>query len=120
MVLSTNQILILIFFNMKKRKSLTEVDFSPLTKNEALSTKGGGWVMIGGQMTYLLEPIDVYPENYEVNENCPTCDAFGNAARYSGADGNGTAASYELQQVLHYFGLHDNVARTDTVYRNGY
>ena len=61
-----------------------EVDFSPLTEKEALSTKGGGrWVNSDWGWTYLLDEVTVYgeePNRFEdFNNNvfgCPQCPTY--------------------------------------------
>lgn len=64
---------------MKRKKSLREVDFSPLTNREALSTKGGGkWVKTDDGWTYLLDEVMVYGEapGTGPQSECPQCQSW--------------------------------------------
>lgn len=55
---------------MKRFISLSEVDFSPLSSNEAISTKGGaGWVYMNGQLTYLLDEVTCYGQQPSVQSD---------------------------------------------------
>jgi hypothetical protein len=74
---------------MKRKKSLSTVDFSPLTKNEALSTKGGGkWVKTDDGWTYMLDEVTVpgYPNDGSFHvgdeDHCRKCDLM-NPDRFS-------------------------------------
>lgn len=59
---------------MKKIKSLMELDFSPLSSTEAISTKGGGeWKYVDGQWSYWLDEVTCTGEmpDFDINSDVP-------------------------------------------------
>jgi hypothetical protein len=58
---------------MRKIKSLMELDFSPLLSAEAISTKGGGWIYMNGEWSYLLEEVECIADKpgFDINKDVP-------------------------------------------------